>query len=146
MARKIIREISLNGKKYFSLNFASSLCGYHKDYLGQLIRRGELEGEKIKEVWFIEKNVFTRFCDKTGILLSNFSSTPSDPWDRLLLGEKDIHQKEPQKEFPALNLQNILNLQNRVFNESSSLSKTSPRLVKTNSLSLSLSNFQNRGF
>src|SRR3989344_2795448 len=61
MARKLIRTISHNGKEYFSLSYASSLSGYHKDYLGQLIRRGELIGELIKNSWFVEKSVFNKF-------------------------------------------------------------------------------------
>ena len=101
MARKVIQGISHNGKKYLSLNYAASLSGYHKDYLSQLIRQGEIEGEKIRNTWFIEESVFTRFRDRNIV----FSSKPfSDPWDRLLLGEESVSPENNAK------LSNLLNL------------------------------------
>ena len=63
MARKIIRFTIRNGRRYISLSFASSLCGYHKDYLGQLIRNQKLHGEKIGNAWFIEESEFEKFVE-----------------------------------------------------------------------------------
>ncbi|MCH7882843.1 hypothetical protein IIA95_00255, partial [Patescibacteria group bacterium] len=124
MARKAIKSISRNGKAYLSLYYASSLCGYHKDYLGQLIRSGKLSAERIGNAWFIEEDVFKRFREKTSISverplhLDNSSEVGSpakkldvidikeipnadpsrldeaDPWDHVLLGEKPV-EKEP---------------------------------------------------
>ena len=64
MARKAVRVISRNGKRYLSLNYAAPLAGYHKDYLGQLIRKGKLSGERIGSTWFVEENIFNKFCEK----------------------------------------------------------------------------------
>ena len=47
-----------------SLHFAASLCGYHKDYLGQMIRSGKLRGERIGSSWFLEEAVFSKFLEE----------------------------------------------------------------------------------
>ncbi|HEY9586139.1 MAG TPA: hypothetical protein VJJ27_00670, partial [Candidatus Paceibacterota bacterium] len=89
MARRAIQTISHNGREYFSLNHASSLCGYHRDYLGQLIRTGKLTGEKIGSSWFLEKQVFTRFCEEnhTASFSRPEESIKIDPVNQDLLKE-----------------------------------------------------------
>jgi hypothetical protein len=47
-------EINLDGKKYISSKRASKITGYTNDYIGQLVRAGEIDGQKVGKVWFIE--------------------------------------------------------------------------------------------
>src|SRR3990167_2651391 len=81
MARKVIRVISHNGSEYLSLNYASQICGYHKDYLGQIIRGGKLKAEKIRSSWFIEKNNFKRFLEDNDLAGSNLQKKEESPVD-----------------------------------------------------------------
>ena len=111
MARKVIREISLNGKKHISLNFASSLCGYHKDYLGQLIRGGKLQATRFENSWFIESDEFARFCEKNGIAVKEITNKAADPkplirntadsWDKALLGLSSETVIQPSPSIPV---------------------------------------------
>ncbi|MEK7599260.1 MAG: hypothetical protein AAB474_02315, partial [Patescibacteria group bacterium] len=56
MARKIIGEILREGRRFFSLNFAASLCGYSKEYLRQLILKEKLKAEMINGNWFVPED------------------------------------------------------------------------------------------
>ena len=42
-----MENIEKSGKKYITLKEASKISGYSQDYLGQLIRKGKLEGKQI---------------------------------------------------------------------------------------------------
>ncbi|RLC33443.1 MAG: hypothetical protein DRZ76_04340, partial [Candidatus Nealsonbacteria bacterium] len=53
--------LQVGGKRYLSLRSAAEISGYHKDYLGQLIRKGEIKAERIGSAWFIEEKVFKHF-------------------------------------------------------------------------------------
>src|SRR3989344_4058736 len=61
MARKAIYKITQNGKNYFSLGFAASESGYHRERIRQFINEGKLSGKRIGTVWFIEEHVLNRF-------------------------------------------------------------------------------------
>src|SRR3990167_1883821 len=56
----IVRE----GKKYLSLILASEISNYHRDYLGQLIRKGSMPAKKIDGVWFIPESALKEWFTK----------------------------------------------------------------------------------
>ncbi|MEK7596491.1 MAG: hypothetical protein AAB564_03025, partial [Patescibacteria group bacterium] len=74
MARKSLGKILHNGKYYLSLNLAASQCGYHKEYLRQLIRAGKLNGERINDLWFIEEEIFAKFRKENVYFNNNYQS------------------------------------------------------------------------
>ncbi|MBI3075106.1 MAG: hypothetical protein HYY92_02780 [Parcubacteria group bacterium] len=96
MARKRVRVISRNGKRYLSLAYAAPLIGYHKDYLGQLIRRGKLKGERIGTTWFIEESIFTKFCEAPHTFISSKESSE----EKIL--PKERHQEKSSDEGDVL--------------------------------------------
>lgn len=56
-----------NLKKVISLNQASKISGYHSDYLSALIRKGEMEGEKIGGNWFTTEEEIKNYIFKQKI-------------------------------------------------------------------------------
>jgi hypothetical protein len=54
-------------KKVISLNQASKISGYNQDYLGSLIRKGEIRGQKMGRVWFTTEEEIKTFLMKQKI-------------------------------------------------------------------------------
>lgn len=55
----------INEEKFISLNEASRLTPYSSDYLGLLVRKGKLEGEKIDGKWMTSKRAIEVYLQKT---------------------------------------------------------------------------------
>src|SRR3989344_1987504 len=98
---KIINELIYNGKKYLSLKHAALLSNYHRDYLGQLIRKKELTAEKIGFAWFIEENEWKKFLNRkngadleTRGLEIKEAKVEDDVWEKTLLGQTQPHNFE----------------------------------------------------
>jgi hypothetical protein len=53
-----------NLKKVISLSQASKLSGYHSDYLSALIRKGEMNGQKIGGSWFTTQEEIKKYIFK----------------------------------------------------------------------------------
>ena len=53
-----------NLEYYISLAEASSLSGYHQDYLGQLCRAGKLAGKKLGRNWVTTKFALDELMEK----------------------------------------------------------------------------------
>ena len=56
-----------NLKKVIPLNQASRISGYHSDYLSALIRKGEMQGEKIGGNWFTTEEEIKNYIFKQKI-------------------------------------------------------------------------------
>lgn len=52
--KKIANEIIYNGQHHLSLRSAARMSGYHRDYLGQMIRTGELPAIRAGRSYYIE--------------------------------------------------------------------------------------------
>ena len=106
MARKIIGEILREGRRFFSLNFAASQCGYSKEYFRQLILKEKLKAEMINGNWFISEVELTNLRQQLGTNGVNIIKYKNneiaelkeevkrlrdglDPWDRLFLNLPD---------------------------------------------------------
>ena len=62
-----------NLKKVISLNKAAQISGYSQDYLGFLIRSGELKGEKVGRSWFTTKESIDNYLFKKKIKQNKFA-------------------------------------------------------------------------
>ena len=60
-APPVTKQVPPELKKLLSLREASELSGYHKDYLGQLIRGGDLHGIKKGRSWFTTQDALYNF-------------------------------------------------------------------------------------
>jgi len=62
-----------NLKKVISLNKASKISGYTQDYLGFLIRSGELKGEKMGRSWFTTEEEINNYFFKRKVRQNKFA-------------------------------------------------------------------------
>lgn len=60
-------------KKVISLNQASQISGYSQDYLGFLLRRGELKGLKKGRVWFTTEEEIKNYLFKKKVRNQEFA-------------------------------------------------------------------------
>lgn len=60
-------------KKIISLKEASKLSGYTQDYLGQLIRKGDIKGRKIGRGWFTTEEEINNYFFKQKIRHKEFA-------------------------------------------------------------------------
>lgn len=49
-------SVSLHGQEYVSSKRASELSGYAQDYIGQLARKGLIEGQRMGGLWYVSMN------------------------------------------------------------------------------------------
>ncbi len=61
-----------NLKKVISLNQAAQISGYTQDYLGYLIRNGEIRGVKKGRVWFTTEEAVRDYLFKRKIIKEKF--------------------------------------------------------------------------
>ena len=59
-------------KDFISLKEASSISGYHPDYLSALIRKGEIEGEKVGRNWVTTEEEIRNYIFKQKIRHKNW--------------------------------------------------------------------------
>ncbi|MEK7192657.1 MAG: hypothetical protein AAB682_00790, partial [Patescibacteria group bacterium] len=71
-------EVFLQGKRYLSSRLASEIFGYTNDYIGQLIRGGKLEGQKMGRTWFVSEDSLNRHKVSVS-MFSAKSETPATP-------------------------------------------------------------------
>jgi hypothetical protein len=60
-------------RKVISLSQASKISGYHSDYLSALIRKGEMQGEKIGGNWFTTEEELNNYIFKQKIRHQKFA-------------------------------------------------------------------------
>ena len=60
-------------KKVISLNQAAQLSGYSQDYLGFLIRKGEVKGIKKGRVWFTTEEEINNYLFKKKVRSKKFA-------------------------------------------------------------------------
>jgi hypothetical protein len=60
-------------KKVISLNQAAKFSGYSQDYLGYLIRRGEIKATKVGKSWFTTEREIKNYLFKQKIRKSEFA-------------------------------------------------------------------------
>ena len=71
-------EVEFDNKKYISSKRASKITGYSNDYIGQLVRSGDIEGRKIGKTWFIEAKSLLKYqYDKQVVKSGNKNTTTS---------------------------------------------------------------------
>jgi len=54
-------NIMNNTKNFITLREAAKISGYHQDYLGYLVRKGKLNGQKIGRSWMTSRNDLDAF-------------------------------------------------------------------------------------
>jgi hypothetical protein len=67
-----------NQDKILSLNEASTLTGYHQDYLGQLCRSGKLRGQKIGRNWTTTQSAISELQASLAGEVVGTETSPSD--------------------------------------------------------------------
>lgn len=60
-------------KKVISLSQAAKISGYNQDYLGSLIRKGEIRGKKIGRNWFTTEEELKNYFFKQKIRHQEFA-------------------------------------------------------------------------
>lgn len=60
-------------KKFISLSEAAKISGYTQDYLGSLIRKGEMKGTKKGNTWFTTEEELNNYIFKKKIRNSEFA-------------------------------------------------------------------------
>ena len=93
MSRRLNGEIWRNGKKFIPLNIASAACGYHREYLRQLIKNGKLGGERIGSSWFISEDVFSSFIKNNPTGVSNYSNQTNQNFGIIEKKISDLEEK-----------------------------------------------------
>lgn len=62
-----------NLKKIISLKEASKISGYTQDYLGFLIRSGEIKGQKMGRAWFTSQEEINNYFFKRKVRQNKFA-------------------------------------------------------------------------
>lgn len=55
-------ELTVNKTKYISSKRAAKESGYAQDYIGQLIRQGKLQAERVGRSWYVSEQSLKEFC------------------------------------------------------------------------------------
>lgn len=57
-------ELEISGKRYISTRRAAKEHKYHSDYIGQLIRAGKVQGQKVGRSWYVGADSLTAYFGK----------------------------------------------------------------------------------
>jgi hypothetical protein len=57
-------ELEISGKRYISSRRAGKEHKYHPDYIGQLVRAGKVEGQKVGRAWYVDADSLTRYLSQ----------------------------------------------------------------------------------
>ncbi len=57
-------ELEISGKRYISTRRAGKEHGYHSDYIGQLIRGGKIQGQKVGRAWYVGAESLAQYLGK----------------------------------------------------------------------------------
>ena len=57
-------ELEISGKRYISTRRAAKEHKYHSDYIGQLIRAGKVEGQKVGRSWYVIADSLAEYLGK----------------------------------------------------------------------------------
>ncbi len=56
-------ELEISGKRYISTRRAGKENKYHSDYIGQLIRGGKVDGQKVGRSWYVEEESLKKYLN-----------------------------------------------------------------------------------
>lgn len=57
-------ELEISGRRYISSRRAAKEHKYHSDYIGQLIRGGKVEGQKVGRAWYVDAESLATYLNK----------------------------------------------------------------------------------
>lgn len=57
-------ELEISGQRYISTRLAGKLHHYHADYIGQLIRGGKVDGQKVGRAWYVHADSLEAYLKK----------------------------------------------------------------------------------
>ena len=57
-------ELEISGRRYISSRRAAKEHKYHSDYIGQLIRGGKVEGQKVGRAWYVDAESLATYLSK----------------------------------------------------------------------------------
>lgn len=57
-------ELEISGKRYISTRRAGKEHKYHSDYIGQLIRAGKVDGQKVGRSWYVAEDSLAEYLGK----------------------------------------------------------------------------------
>jgi hypothetical protein len=57
-------ELEISGKRYISSRRAGKEHKYHPDYIGQLVRAGKVNGQKVGRAWYVDADSLARYLSQ----------------------------------------------------------------------------------
>ncbi|OGC83831.1 hypothetical protein A3D68_02455 [Candidatus Adlerbacteria bacterium RIFCSPHIGHO2_02_FULL_52_17] len=60
-------ELEISGRRYISSRRAAKEHKYHSDYIGQLIRGGKVEGQKVGRAWYVGAESLAAYLNKENV-------------------------------------------------------------------------------
>ena len=97
-------ELEISGKRYISTRRAAKENKYHSDYIGQLIRAGKVDGQKVGRSWYVEADSLTSYLSnesapKNPVRLAAKEETPAPALAAAIPKAKiEIRVSEPEAE------------------------------------------------
>ena len=85
-------ELVISDKRYISTRRAGKEHGYHSDYIGQLIRGGKVQGQKVGRSWYVDEESLAQYLGK------EYDKSVSSA----LVAEAQPRQEAPAEILPAV--------------------------------------------
>lgn len=97
-------ELEISGKRYISAKRAGKENKYHPDYIGQLIRAGKVEGQKVGRSWYVDAESLSTYLNQEPAAAT--SPEPVEPVqtqspEALKTNEDAVEEVIEEKELPA---------------------------------------------
>lgn len=125
-------ELEISGKRYISSRRAGKEHKYHPDYIGQLVRTGKVDGQKVGRAWYVDADSLSLYLSKDpgprlsgqadGLIekpLKKLEEIAEEPVDIIEGAEEQIIVEEPE----------IINAEQNVIEEEIQKEKISVRTV-----------------
>jgi hypothetical protein len=88
-------ELEISGKRYISSRRAGKEHKYHPDYIGQLVRAGKVEGQKVGRAWYVREDSLTEYLSKES---ASPKPLPKVEAPIAAVVERPIETKHPQSQ------------------------------------------------
>ncbi|MDE1925444.1 MAG: hypothetical protein KGH79_04715 [Patescibacteria group bacterium] len=88
-------ELEISGKRYISSKRAGKEHKYHPDYIGQLVRAGKVEGQKVGRAWYVDADSLSFYLSKD---LGPREPVLADPGELVQKAEEEKTNEDTQIE------------------------------------------------
>ncbi len=125
--------LQISGKWYISTGRAAKEHGYHADYIGQLIRSGQIKGQKVGRSWYVLADSLTDYFENNKSTKKVLKSKKDNNRTVTVHAKEDAtHISAPIKEDRAADLSKVESAKERVpVMQSASIVSTLKPLIKT---------------